>query len=447
MFHHVVSSMNTSRPSIWRHPVAARASPMSSFIHRGWPALFTASQPARQRVHGVCPIFKAANGMLNTTITQSLVPTWTPMGIRKLAHTTHLPIPHGPNVSMKMKKRELKEELRRLRAEWRLKQSQSAVDRETHSLVAKQAENHTQSDTKGESGQSTEVQAPSGTPTEKLVSKKEVLLNEVRWLREQLLQIEANKGSEVNDTEGSSQEVADRREESSPDLDSPVFEHPSLHGLQFAYLPFKAQHYVLTEAQRIAEESCFNFAQTWLPSFLQQYGWDCACAGEMNAWANFFIAHAEEVPRAVFQPTELPLPVILNKTILLRNIAVHRVPTPAPEVVDLIAAAHMLTITLGDKERMAQLGDLRALLDWSIETMTMNKTALKSSVGPQLYEIQQQRDELARREREIIARLWEEDAAQRAHVGSMMEQSIMKALRKNVSPEELYYWTKFSEDW
>ncbi|KAH8663700.1 hypothetical protein BGZ60DRAFT_432828 [Tricladium varicosporioides] len=48
------------------------------------------------------------------------------------------------------------------------------------------------------------------------------------------------------------------------------------------YLPFRLQHLVLTQTQRLLEECCYNFAEKWFPSMLEANGWEAPEAVELT---------------------------------------------------------------------------------------------------------------------------------------------------------------------
>jgi hypothetical protein len=51
------------------------------------------------------------------------------------------------------------------------------------------------------------------------------------------------------------------------------------------HLLFRLQHLILTQTQRLLEECCYTFAETWLPSMLEANGWgDTPVAVELTEW-------------------------------------------------------------------------------------------------------------------------------------------------------------------
>ena len=57
------------------------------------------------------------------------------------------------------------------------------------------------------------------------------------------------------------------------------------------YLPYKAQHMILNNVQRLLEELSFDFATKWTPWLLEDEKWDCAEAVELTTWTKIFEKH------------------------------------------------------------------------------------------------------------------------------------------------------------
>jgi hypothetical protein len=66
-------------------------------------------------------------------------------------------------------------------------------------------------------------------------------------------------------------------------FDSTLFFQSTPSDSRLFYIPYKDQHDILMEAQRILEECCCDFARQWFPSMLNKY-WDCAQSVELTGW-------------------------------------------------------------------------------------------------------------------------------------------------------------------
>lgn len=195
---------------------------------------------------------------------------------------------------------------------------------------------------------------------------------------------------------------------------------PSLYP---CYIPYGTQHLLLTTVQRSLEESCFEFAKRWLPHFLEKRGWDCPAAVELTKWANFLGRHSEKLPAEAFDRAT-PLKTLLVKNHLLRHTAVHRLPTTARAISQLLQNAIELTSALYDHRRAAQLDTLKCELDSKIKAMELNKNVLENQTTEKLQDIRRQREELVRQERELLENMVSEDLRNKALVGTLLEQSI-----------------------
>lgn len=68
-----------------------------------------------------------------------------------------------------------------------------------------------------------------------------------------------------------------------------------------------------------------------------------------------------------------------------------------------------------------------------METMKLNKNALEDAATAGLDEIKRQREELDRREKEVIARMVKEDKQNKAFMGVLLEDSVNRILAERLS--------------
>ena len=125
----------------------------------------------------------------------------------------------------------------------------------------------------------------------------------------------------------------------------------NLPSLYTSYLPYKVQHVILTTTQRILEECCFDFTRKWVPSILQEHGWDCAAAVELTKWTRILAMRSAKLPMQALELKRSSFNEILFSTNRLRHTAVHRLPTAARGIDQLIQSALRLTETLHDSPR------------------------------------------------------------------------------------------------
>ncbi len=148
---------------------------------------------------------------------------------------------------------------------------------------------------------------------------------------------------------------------------------PSLYP---SYLPYRAQHLILNTAQQILEESCFDFAMTSVPSLLQERKWECAAAGELTQWTKIFRSNRAK-PWASTLGTDFgsgEARGMLTAVSNLRHTAVHRLPTTARGVSQLLESAVKLMQVLEDGLRAAQLEELWSDVNSKIKSKPWSST-------------------------------------------------------------------------
>ncbi|KAI1806348.1 hypothetical protein F4811DRAFT_161490 [Daldinia bambusicola] len=202
----------------------------------------------------------------------------------------------------------------------------------------------------------------------------------------------------------------------------------TLPSLYPTYIPYKAQHIILSEAQRMLEESCFEFTKRHMPALLENTGLDCASSLELTKWTRLLAKMADEMPETAFNLGPTPLKEVLFATDELRHSAVHRVPMTARAIKTLLKSAVALAFTLGDHRHVSQLEEICYELDNKIQAMELNKNALVHSTTAELEDIQRRREELNRLEKEVLANMVKNDQKNRGFIGALLEDSVGRIL-------------------
>ncbi|KAI1473420.1 hypothetical protein F4774DRAFT_51810 [Daldinia eschscholtzii] len=202
----------------------------------------------------------------------------------------------------------------------------------------------------------------------------------------------------------------------------------SLPSLYPTYIPYKAQHIILTEAQRMLEESCFEFTKKHMPALLETTGLDCASSLELTKWTRLLAKMADEMPETAFNLGTTPLKEVLFSTDKLRHSAVHRVPMTARGIKDQLRSATALAFTLGDHRHTTQLEEICYELDNKVQAMELNKNALVHSTTAELQDIQRRREELDKLEKEVLANMVKSDQKNRGFIGALLEDSVGRIL-------------------
>jgi hypothetical protein len=130
----------------------------------------------------------------------------------------------------------------------------------------------------------------------------------------------------------------------------------------YVYLPLPAQIKVLSKVQKILENTCFDFAQTFLPHILQQNGWDCPEAGELNVWMHQFAKQCDlRILHRFAQHYEVeePIHVLMESAKQIRHAAVHRNRLTVTYLAMLMDHAIALSTLLGGSNDVTELHAIR----------------------------------------------------------------------------------------
>lgn len=191
-------------------------------------------------------------------------------------------------------------------------------------------------------------------------------------------------------------------------------------------LPYGAQHAVLLAVQRMLEEACFGFAQKCLPTVLQRARFDCPVAVELTKWVKILTKHRDELGATVAPGLKTPsFPALMGSMRMLRHTAVHRIPVSTAVLCQLVGSAADLTEALQDNARADLMRDMGRTVETSLEE---TKQVLRENVDRELEEIRRAREELNRREKDIFAKAFAEDAERRRELGQRLEQAVNHAI-------------------
>lgn len=128
---------------------------------------------------------------------------------------------------------------------------------------------------------------------------------------------------------------------------------------------------------RILEDSCYDFAKIWLPSLLQKHEWDCAAAVELSKWTRILTKRSGKLPLKALKLRKSSFNDVLASINRLRHTAVHRLPTAARGISQLIQSALKLVEALHDSPRAAQLKELHCEIDNKIKAIELVKNVLE----------------------------------------------------------------------
>ncbi|KAF2453301.1 hypothetical protein BDY21DRAFT_382199 [Lineolata rhizophorae] len=232
-------------------------------------------------------------------------------------------------------------------------------------------------------------------------------------------------GCSYSHDNGGAVEVNDVAELSVPVDSATNVNEPKLPSLYPSYIPYKAQHLILTTAQRILEESCFEFAEKWLPTLLEERRWDCPEAGELNEWAYILRSRIGKVPaHAMDRQSDEHFRETLQAITRLKHTAVHRMPMTAKGINQLIQSAMNMAEALRDGPRANQFEDLHTEIESKIKSMELNKNDLEEKTATEVQQVRRQIEELRQKEKELVAKMVKDDEENKSLIGILLEEFI-----------------------
>lgn len=119
----------------------------------------------------------------------------------------------------------------------------------------------------------------------------------------------------------------------------------------------------------------------------------------------------------------------------LRHSAVHRLPTTAKGISEMICSAKRFARSLRDPLREQQFDELKDELDGKIRALELNKNFLETKLGRELEDIARQRRELDEKEKDAIVTMLKEDKDQASLIGGLLSQSIEHILGNSEKQE------------
>ena len=210
---------------------------------------------------------------------------------------------------------------------------------------------------------------------------------------------------------------------------------PSLYPL---YIPYRIQHLVLTRTQRLLEGCCYDFTSQWLPELLEHRQWDCPEAIELNKWTYIVVKRLGKLPSHCFGTLDDPkisLADVLISINKLRHSAVHRLPTTAKGISEMIHSATRFAIVLQDSPCQQQLDELHQELEGKIRALELNKNFLETKLEQEMEDIARKRRELDAKEKLAVATMLKEDKDYGSLVGIVLSQTVNEILDRNKTEE------------
>jgi hypothetical protein len=195
------------------------------------------------------------------------------------------------------------------------------------------------------------------------------------------------------------------------------------------YLPYRAQHLVLTTAQRLLEGSCFEFVMKWIPEISKEHMWDCPEALELNKWIRVLLKICNILPpRAYDNTAEQPFKSVLSSMIILRHSAVHRRRISTPEVAVMMQSATNFANALHDGRRAVQLNEIRKEILTQSKALAIAKASLQKRFAAEIGLLSDRRAELDRMEERSKVAMSKEDDENQLLIGDLLADAVSKVL-------------------
>lgn len=166
---------------------------------------------------------------------------------------------------------------------------------------------------------------------------------------------------------------------------------PSLH------LTYETQHKLLNAIQHLLEQCCYDWVKLWFPDLLHERDWDCAQAVELSKWHEVLSSRVRNIsPEATTLASGDDLMSTLRATLPLRNAAVHRVPTSAKDIEEMLNNALTLVKALCNNSMVLKLETILDDFRSNIHDMELHRKQLGNALDEKLCHLQVQKTVLDR---------------------------------------------------
>ena len=146
---------------------------------------------------------------------------------------------------------------------------------------------------------------------------------------------------------------------------------------------------------------------------------------ELTEWTRRFSKHANSLPpSATKQMADKSISEVLFATDIIRHAAVHRCPTTAAGILNMLDAAITFTKVLNNSKRTENLTKIKTKLEASVGEIVQYQRLLESKHADQLGDIARRRAEIDELERSSVQEMLAMDKKQRADAGSAFEDFL-----------------------
>lgn len=181
---------------------------------------------------------------------------------------------------------------------------------------------------------------------------------------------------------------------------------------------------MLTEAQQLLEQACFDFAQRTMPETLALRGWDCAEAVELNVWMKLFSEHNWRL----FKTS--PFYDLLGHTSYqllceIRHAAVRRLPMTPDRLKECLREGAVLAVLLDiNVPVVSRIIHMRHELQFFTSDMEDHRSILQAKLTKTRQRIAAERAELDRQEKEAIPEMVQADKFYQRHASASLARRL-----------------------
>lgn len=154
--------------------------------------------------------------------------------------------------------------------------------------------------------------------------------------------------------------------------------------------------------------------------------WNEAESIELTEWTKRFLKYAKSLPSSAIKPVPgKSINEVLFGTSTLRHSAVHRLPTSAAGILNMLSAAITFAEALHDSKRAEKVAEIKRQLEASIEKILQHQSLLERKLTDQLEDVARRRAELDELESSSIEEMLANDKKQRTVIGSAIESFLV----------------------
>ena len=188
-----------------------------------------------------------------------------------------------------------------------------------------------------------------------------------------------------------------------------------------------------------------EFGNTWVPELMKAENWTEAESIELNRWTRRFLKYAKSLPPSAMKLVPgKSISEVLSATDILRHSAVHRLPTSAAGMLNMLGVAVTFLEVFNDSKRAEKITEIKVQLGANLQDIVRHQNLLERKFGDQLEDIARQRARLDSLERSTIEEMLATDMKQRTEVGSALESFLTSCLQAS-GPCACSHTSKFEE--